>query len=66
MITKDQQAQKDHARYESIKHLEYSAVDRMRDSQLAEGERRDARINQETEATTMKVRDANNAYAGQE
>lgn len=66
MITPNQQQQKDKARQEAEKHLNYSAVDRVRDAQLAEGERRDASVNRDGEANKRKVRDANNAYAGEE
>ena len=63
-MTPNQQAQKDRARAEAEEHLDYSAVDRKRDRQLREYEARDARINGEDRRTAMKVRDTNNAYAG--
>ena len=65
-MTPNQQAQKERARHEAEEHLQYSAVDRVRDRQLAEDMARDARINNSDEMRTMKVRDANNAYAGEE
>lgn len=66
MITSNQQAQKDRARAEAEHHLNHSAVDRMRESRMMEGERKDAMINGEDHKAAMKVRDANDAYAGEE
>ena len=64
-MTPRQAEQKNRARKESIEHLEHSAVDRMRESNMMEGMRRDAAINRDDEMRTRKVRDANNAYAGE-
>ena len=38
-MTPNQQAQKDRARAEAEHHLEHSAVDRMREKRMMEGER---------------------------
>lgn len=65
-MTPNQQAQKERARAEAEHHLDHSAVDRMRETNMMEGVRRDAMVNREDKARTMKVRDANNAYAGEE
>jgi len=65
-MTPSQQAQKDRARADAERHQDYAAVDRMRDSQLANYEREDAITNNEMGSRTRKVRDTNNAYAGEE
>lgn len=65
-MTPNQQAQKDRARAEAEHHLHHSAVDRSREMRMMEGERRDAMVNNEDHRAKMKVRDANNAYAGEE
>ncbi len=65
-MTPRQKEQKDRARAEAEHHLEHSAVDRKREANMMEGMRKDAGINREDEARTKKVRDANNAYAGED
>jgi len=65
-MTPNQEAQKNRAREEAEKHLEYAAVDRMRDQQLARYDAEDAITNRDVAARTRGVRDANNAYAGEE
>jgi len=65
-MTPNQQAQKDRARAEAEHHLEHSAVDRKREANMMEGMRKDAEVNREDLSRTKKVRDANNAYAGEE
>jgi hypothetical protein len=65
-MTPSQAEQKERARKEAIKHLEHSAVDRLRESHMEEGIRRDAAVNASDLGRTKKVRDANNAYAGEE
>jgi hypothetical protein len=65
-MTPNQQAQKDRARAEAEKHLDHSAVDRMREANMMEGMRRDAVVNRKDEMTKKGVRDANNAYAGED
>lgn len=65
-MTPNQQAQKERARAEAEYHIQHSAVDRMRESRMMEHEKRDNMINSEDKKSAMKVRDANNAYAGEE
>lgn len=65
-MSPDQERQKERARMEAERHLHHSAVDRMREARMIEGERRDAVINHGDQMRAMKVRDANNAYAGEE
>lgn len=65
-MTPNQQAQKDRARAEAEKHVEHSAVDRMREANMMKGMARDAVTNSGMLVRTKKVRDANNAYAGEE
>ena len=60
-ITPNQQAQKDRAMAEAMKHMEYSAVDRMRDAQLARFEKEDAITFNDERETARKVKDANGA-----
>lgn len=64
-MTPSQQAQKDRARAEAEEHLEHSAVDRKREANMVEGMRKDAAVFSDDDSRTKKVRDANNAYAGQ-
>lgn len=66
MITKNQQMQKDHARKEAEQHMHYAAVDQMRDAILAKYDRADEVTNSGDRMRAKKVRDANNAYAGEE
>ena len=65
-MTPNQQAQKDRARAEAERHIQHSAVDRMREANMMEGMRKDAAVNNSDLSRTKKVRDANNAYAGEE
>ena len=65
-MTPNQQAQKDRARAEAEEHLEHSAVDRKREANMLEGMRKDAAVNSSDLGRTKQVRDANNAYAGEE
>ncbi len=65
-MTPNQQAQKDRARAEAEEHVERSAVDRKRESNMMDGIAKDAVVNNADLATKKKVRDANNAYAGEE
>lgn len=65
-MTPSQEAQKERARAEAEKHVKHSAVDRMRESNMEAGMRHDAMVNSDDSRRKMKVRDANNAYAGEE
>jgi len=65
-MTPSQQAQKDRARAEAEEHLEHSAVDRKRESNMMAGMRKDEMVNNTDMATKKAVRDANNAYAGED
>lgn len=65
-MTPSQQEQKDRAREEAEHHLNHSAVDRMRESQMMENDHRDAMVNADGRREAMKIRDANDAYAGED
>ena len=58
-MTPNQEAQKKRAMDEAMKHMEYSAVDRMRDKQLENYEREDAITNRDE--ASHHVRDVNGA-----
>jgi hypothetical protein len=64
-MTPRQQAQKDKARADSERDLDYSAMERQRDDDLIKYGRSDAISNSITLKNAEAVRDANNAYAGQ-
>lgn len=65
-MTPSQAAQKERARKEAVQHLQHSAVDRLRESNMADGQREDNITNNGDLMRARKVRDANNAYAGEE
>lgn len=65
-MTPSQAEQKERAAKEATHHLHHSAVDRMREARMVEGERMDASVNHGDKMRAMKARDANNAYAGEE
>jgi len=62
-MTPSQQEQKDRARAEAEEHLNYAAVDRMRDTQLAAYEANDARSQADMRANASGVRDMNHNLA---
>lgn len=62
----NQHAQKLRARAEAQKHLKHSAVDRMREAHMAEHTDKDEAMEKAHKARAMKVKNANNDYAGEE
>jgi len=65
-MTPSQTEQKERARREAEHHVEHSAVDRMREANMMKGMRADEVTNNGDLMRAKKVRDANNAYAGEE
>lgn len=64
-MTLNQAEQKDRARREAEEHLEHSAVDRKREANMMEGERRDAVTNNSDLMRAKQNKDVNGAYAGE-